>query len=291
MGGLAMWTRAELKQRAKNVLRTTYWKAFLVSIILLFVGGGGGGFGANLNLGSGDWGDLRESFSSVDSGYSEDELYVEEDIIDSFIYNDDFGTSSSIEWSFWGPFIIIMVIIFIVALLFALAFRIFLLSPLEVGSRRYFKQAAEQDANLNNLGYAFGKGRYVDIIKSMFWRGLLNFLWYLLLIIPGIIKSYAYSLVPYILADNPNIGYRRAVQLSNQMTRGHKFRIFVLDLSFIGWFLLGLLALFVGYLFVLPYYNATKAELYLTLRKEALERGMTAPQELRLTDDLPPIYV
>ncbi|QNK56851.1 DUF975 family protein [Paenibacillus sp. PAMC21692] len=288
-----MWTRAELKQRAKNVLRTTYWKAFLVSIILLFVGGGGGGFGGNfsLNLGSNDWGDLRESFSTVDSGYSEDDLFDEEDIIDSFVYNDDYGTSSSIEWSFWGPFIIIMVIVFIIVLLFALAFRIFLLSPLEVGSRRYFKQAAEQDANLNNLGYAFGKGRYVDIIKSMFWRGLLNFLWYLLLIIPGIIKSYAYSLVPYILADNPNIGYRRAVQLSNQMTRGHKFRIFVLDLSFIGWFLLGLLALFVGYLFVLPYYNATKAELYLTLRKEALERGMTAPQELRLTDDLPPIYV
>ncbi|OUS69564.1 hypothetical protein B1748_30830 [Paenibacillus sp. MY03] len=286
-----MWTRTELKQRAKDVLRTTYWKAFLVSIILLFVGGGGGGFGANLNLGSGDWGDLRESFSSVDSGYSEDDLFVEEDIIDSFVYNDDFGTSSGIEWGFWGPFIIIMIIVFIVVLLFALAFRIFLLSPLEVGSRRYFKQAAEQDANLNNLGYAFGKGRYVDIIKSMFWRGLLNFLWYLLLIIPGIIKSYAYSLVPYILADNPNIGYRRAVQLSNQMTRGHKFRIFVLDLSFIGWFLLGLLALFVGYLFVLPYYNATKAELYLTLRKEALERGMTAPQELRLTDDFPPIYV
>ncbi|WP_214626036.1 DUF975 family protein [Paenibacillus agaridevorans] len=288
-----MWTRAELKQRAKDILRTTYWKAFLVSIILLFVGGGGGGFGGNfsLNLGSNDWGDLRESFSTVDSGYSEDDLFDEEDIIDSFVYNDDYGTSSSIDWSFWGPFIIIMIIVFIVVLLFALAFRIFLLSPLEVGSRRYFKQAAEQDANLNNLGYAFGKGRYVDIIKTMFWRGLLNFLWYLLLIIPGIIKSYAYSLVPYILADNPNIGYRRAVQLSNQMTRGHKFRIFVLDLSFIGWFLLGLLALFVGYLFVLPYYNATKAELYLTLRKEALERGMTAPQELRLTDDLPPIYV
>lgn len=116
----------------------------------------------------------------------------------------------------------------------------------------------------------------------MFWRGFLNFLWYLLLIIPGIVKSYAYRMVPYILGDNPHIGTERAVALSEQMTQGHKFNIFVLDLSFIGWYLLGALLFGVGTLFVLPYDNATNAELYLTLRENAIQQGLTSYEELNL---------
>ncbi|URN96536.1 MAG: DUF975 family protein [Candidatus Pristimantibacillus lignocellulolyticus] len=239
-----MWDRKELKQRAKDVLRTSYWQAFLVSIILAFVGGGSSSPSFN-------FGTSRSSYTDVD-------------------------------WGMLAPFLVLFIFIFIVIFLFALAFRIFLGFPLEVGSMRYFKQAAEHEVNLNHLGYGFNKNRYLDIVKAMTWRGLLNFLWTLLLIIPGIIKSYAYSQVPFILADNPNIGYRRAVDLSNKMTRGHKFRIFVLDLSFLGWILLGLLALFVGVLFVLPYINATKAELYLSLRQLALQDGLTSEEELGL---------
>ncbi|MDQ0062538.1 DUF975 family protein [Paenibacillus harenae] len=244
-----MWDRSELKRKAKEVLRTSYWKAFLVSIILVFVGGGGSPPSFNLNFGS--------SGSSGPSGMD-------------------------VDWEALAPFLAIAIIVFIVVFVFALAFRIFLCFPLEVGSMRYFKQSAEHEVNLNHLGFAFNKQRYWDIVKSMLWRGFLNFLWFLLLIIPGIVKSYAYSMVPFILADNPNIGYRRAVDLSKQMTRGHKFRIFVLDLSFLGWILLGLLVFFIGVLFVMPYINATKAELYLRLREQALKDGLTTVEELRL---------
>ena len=94
--------------------------------------------------------------------------------------------------------------------------------------------------------------------------------------------AYAYRMVPYILADNPNIGYRRAVQLSTQMTQGHKFHIFVLDLSFLGWIILGILAFFVGVLFVLPYINAANAELYLVLRSTAIKSGICSEEELNL---------
>lgn len=244
-----MWERKELKRRAKDVLRTSYWKAFLVSIILVFVTGGGSP--PSFNFGSSDSSDVTGSFSDVD-------------------------------WEILAPFLIIGIIIFIIVFVFALAFRIFLCFPLEVGSMRYFKQSAEGEVNLNHLGFAFNKHRYWDVVKSMLWRAFLNFLWFLLLIIPGIVKSYAYGLVPFILADNPNIGYRRAVDLSNRMTRGHKFRIFVLDLSFLGWVILGILALFVGVLFVMPYIYATKAELYLALRQESLRNGLTTEEELRL---------
>lgn len=247
-----MWDRKELKRKAKEVLRTSYWKAFLVSIILAFVSGGVNPQTFNLNFGS--------SGSSDDSG--------------------SFGMD--FDWGLFAPFLAIAITVFIIVMLFAIAFRIFVSFPLEVGSMRYFKQSAEHEVNLNHLGYAFNKGRYLDIVKSMLWRGFLNFLWYLLLIIPGIIKSYSYSMVPFILADNPNIGYRRSVDLSRQMTRGHKFRIFVLDLSFLGWIFLGILLCFVGVLFVMPYINATKAELYLSLRQQALKEGLTTEEELRM---------
>jgi len=90
-------------------------------------------------------------------------------------------------------------------------------------------------------------------------------------------------MVPYILADNPNIGVMKAITLSNEMTNGHKFDMFVLDLSFIGWYFLGALALGIGVLFVMPYENATNAELYLVLRKEALKNNLCTAEDLLLT--------
>ncbi|RIX60346.1 DUF975 family protein [Paenibacillus nanensis] len=251
-----MWERKELKQRAKDVLRVTYWKAFLVSLIFAFVGGGGGG-SPSFNFNSG---------SSGSSG-------------------------GNLDWTEFAPFLIAFGVIFLFVLLFALAFRIFLGFPLEVGSIQFFTQASNRhEGNLNHLGFAFNRNRYWAIVKAMLWKGFLNFLWYLLLIIPGIVKSYAYFMVPYILTDNPNIGTKRAVDLSNQMTRGHKFRMFVLDLSFIGWVLLGVLACGIGVLFVLPYINATKAELYLELRHQAIVNGLTTEEELRLTPPPPGYY-
>mgnify|MGYP006297391159 FL=1 len=66
------------------------------------------------------------------------------------------------------------------------------------------------------------------------------------------------------------------------MTMGEKLDIFVLDLSFLGWYLLGALALGIGVLFVQPYYDATNAELYFKLREKAIERGITTAEELRI---------
>lgn len=63
---------------------------------------------------------------------------------------------------------------------------------------------------------------------------------------------------------------------------GHKFNMWVLDLSFIGWYLLGMLALLIGTLFVMPYVNATKAELYLVLRQNALDNRLCSYEELNI---------
>lgn len=236
-----MWTRAELKQRAKSVLRYNYWKAFLISLVIsLSSGGGGGGRGSS-------------------SRYATD-----------FPRTTDTGT------------ITVVIIMSLLFLLFFLALRILIGYPLEVGGQRYFVRSAEYKDNKKCFSFAFEGQNYNGIIPTMLLRGVFTLLWLLLLIIPGIIKSYAYSMVPYILGDNPNIGAKRAIELSNEMTYGHKFDMFVLDLSFIGWYLLGVLALGIGVLFVMPYYYATHAELYLVLRQKALYHNMCAYEELLL---------
>jgi len=240
-----MWTRSELKTRAKEVLKKSYWKAFLVSLLMAFFSGEGGGSG-KFNLGRSD---LRR-----------------------------FGDSSELG----GEFISIFAIIAVIIALAAIAFRVFLGYHLEVGGRRYFVRAAQDDENMDNIGYAFKNGRYMNIIKAMLYKGVLVFLWTLLLIIPGIVKSYAYKMVPYILTDNPHIGHKRAVELSNEMTRGQKLDMFILDLSFLGWYILGVLALVIGTFFVLPYDNSTKAQLYLVLRQEALDKGICSNEELMI---------
>jgi hypothetical protein len=278
-----MWTRKELKARAKDVLRVTYWKAFLVSLIIGFVGGNGGGGGGSLpsNFSSvfdqETWDFGGNSSGSLPSNFS--------NVFNWETWN--FGANSSvgevIDSEFFPFIIIIILIVFVVIMAFVLAFRIFLCYSLEVGGRRYFIRAAQNDNNLNDIEYGFRKTKYIAIVKAMLWKDFLNFLWFLLLIIPGIVKSYAYRMVPYILADNANIGYKRALEISNRMTAGHKFRMWVLDLSFIGWYLLGCLALFVGILFVMPYENATKAELYLVLRQNALDNGDCSYEEFGLT--------
>lgn len=245
-----MWYRAELKTRAKTVLKSSYWKAFLVSLIIAVVGGNSSGSpNFNWNFGGGKSHNLSNSIGNINGSML--------------------------------PIIVGGIIIAaIIVCMLVFAFRVFLGYPLEVGGRRYFVRAAQNEVNMNHIGFAFEKGKYIDIIKAMLWRALFNFLWFLLFFIPGIVKAYAYSMVPYILADNPNIGYKRALQLSKQMTSGQKFKLFVLDLSFLGWLILGALALLVGVLFVMPYVNATKAELYIVLRQNALENSLCSYNEL-----------
>src|SRR6056297_330815 len=175
-----------------------------------------------------------------------------------------------------------MAVLVILVVILAIAIRVFVGFAIEVGGRKFFLQLPEGNNDLGYVGYGFQRNRYYDIVVTMLLRGVYLILWTLLLIIPGINKKYAYRMVPYILADNPNIGHSRAIDLSKQMTMGEKFDIFVLDLSFLGWILLGALALGIGVLFVQPYYDATNAELYFKLREKAVAGGITTPEELTL---------
>jgi hypothetical protein len=226
-----MWQFADLKLKAREVLKSNYWQAFLVALIVAVV------------TSFGDFSDRKH----------------------------DGETLSAMMTAFAG-----------IGALIALAVRIFLGIPLEVGGNRYFIRSALGNKDFNELGFAFQRGRYAGALKGVLWMWVRIILWVLCLIVPGIIKSIAYMMVPYILADNPNIGAKRALALSEQMTLGHKWRIFVFGLSFIGWILLGILALFVGVFFLLPYIQASFAELYILLRGQAIEKGLCKKEELGL---------
>lgn len=241
-----MFTRQEYKKRAWNTLTTSYWIAFLMTLIYGVVSGGIN-FTYNFN-----------DHSRADSG--------------------DFNFDA-INLMF---FLSIFLIIFSIAFAIGMVFSFFVVNPLTVSKSRFFLNNCTSKGELETIFFSFKKGKYMNIVATMAWRTLIIFLWTLLFIIPGIIKGYSYCLVPYILAENPNINYKEALRISKDMTDGYKFDIFVLQLSFLGWYLLGLLCCCIGVLFVTPYYEQTFAEMYLDLRNNAINRGLVSPFELNL---------
>ena len=102
--------------------------------------------------------------------------------------------------------------------------------------------------------------------KVTFLVGLYTFLWSLLFIIPGIVKSFSYSMSMYILAENKGKGALKCINESKAMTEGHKMELFVLGLSFLGWFLLCCLTFGIALIWVIPYMSATYANAYESLK-------------------------
>lgn len=102
--------------------------------------------------------------------------------------------------------------------------------------------------------------------KVNFLVGLFTYLWSLLLIIPGIVKAYSYSMALFILAENKGKSALECINESKELTNGHKMDLFVLSLSFIGWFLLVSITFGIAYIWVGPYMQATFANAYATLK-------------------------
>ena len=170
-----------------------------------------------------------------------------------------------------------MVIVFIIAMVVSVisfVMDVFLFKPIEFGCKRFFRKNLDEPAKLSNIVFAFSS-HYKNIIKTAFFYNLFIFLWSLLFVIPGIIKSYSYRLVPYIMGENPDMNWRQALDESARLMRGNKWRAFVYDLSFLGWGILSALTLgILGAFYVNPYKNSSDAALY-----EAIRYGGQAPVE------------
>ncbi len=125
-----------------------------------------------------------------------------------------------------------------------------------------------------------GFNNWARATLGILWQFLWIFLWTLLFIIPGIVKSIAYSQMFYILAEYKEISVSKAMKISIEITKGHKWDLFVLSLSFIGWALLTPFTLGILYFWLVPYMNMTYVNAYHALMKEALESGRIKPEDL-----------
>ena len=136
------------------------------------------------------------------------------------------------------------------------------------------------------VGDAFcGFDDFWSAFKVNFFVSLFTFLWSLIFVIPGIVKSFSYSMSLYILAENKGKPALECIKESQEMTKGHKMELFVLGLSFLGWILLGGITFGIAYIWVLPYISATYANAYNSLKPVVAEPVMEAVEAIEAKED------
>ena len=308
-----MWKRKELKNNARKVIKKNYWTAIVICfLIALFTGE----FGTSI-MGIFPTDDSMDPYYIIshpdtvfESNQPEREneilkrqeevvedlktrkenlndtelkiVNVIESYLDSMTKSQKFifKISDSIK-SFILDKDVLGIGLAVMSIL-SLAFSIFIANPLIVALRRYFiKARKKQSTKINVVLDIFKKESWIRVAITMFLKDVFTILWFLT-IIGGFIKMYEYAMIPYILGDNPKMKWKEAFKLSKQMMKGNKWKLFVLDLSFLGWeilslFTFGLLNIF----YVNPYKVATNVELYEVLKKEAIENKFEYYEELK----------
>ena len=221
----------ELRKKAWESLKGKYWMAFAVIIVTGLIASVGNAF---LSFGQ----KLGEVLGLMDPAELDSTMVI-------------------------GALVLYCVVI-ISAIIGAL-FNIFVTNAITVGVSNYFIKNTDSKPSFKDAFSGF-KVKYGRNIGTLLLAGIKTVLWTLLFIIPGIIKTYEYAIIPYILADDPEISSKDAFKKAKQMMTGNKWRLFKLEFSFIGWFLLCVLTLGMGTLFLLPYINAATAEFYVELK-------------------------
>ena len=287
-----MWTRKELKDKAKATIKLNYWKSVLIALVFALVTSGIGVFSASSSASTGSHSVQRYTLDhmtqtvvtetmtdeeidafleDVDYDLTDPDIPVEE-LIEQVGINDE--QTPDIDPSIWVVAGITFFAVFLVVLAVAIAIDAFLLNPVVVGTRRFGIRNLNTKAEAREVAYAFDSSNYKEIVKTMILRDVFTLLWGLLFIIPGIVKAYEYRMIPYLLADDPTMTKDRAFAESRALMHGNKWKAFVLDLSFLGWNILSLLTLgILGIFYVYPYEFMTDAALY-----ESLRYGTPAPK-------------
>lgn len=247
------WSRSGLKGNARQVLSRTYGKMLIISLLLT-------------------------ALQTLPSQYTVQFKFPYQYLGLSEFFNNlrDLFGHREVDWDIKRLVVGICLFVFLMSLISALvqsAIGIFLTAPLEVSIKRFllFNRSSDQ-ADLKELSYAF-RYSYLNIVKVLFFQFLYTFLWSLLFWVPGIIKGYEYRMIPYLLAENPNLSKDDAFAISKRMMDGEKWETFVLDWSFIGYYILsiftaGLLSIF----YVTPYKVLTDTELYVALKGKGINQ-------------------
>lgn len=240
------WTISALKTNAKAGMKNNYWKAVLVGLLVSIIQIG--------MLGITGFTSIRETTLRIDPRETQG---LRETIS---------GTSQNVIVALT----ILAVTALITAVIIACVLHVLLLNPLEIGCKRFFHRNLIEHADLKEICYTYDRG-YKNGVDVLFYRDIYTILWLMLLVIPGIIKSYEYSMIPYLLSDHPNMTRSEAFARSKAMMKGNKMRAFLLDLSFLLWDVLGILTLgILNIFYITPYRELTKAGLYQALKENPM---------------------
>lgn len=268
------WSRTELKTRAKDALKRNYWKCILVAFILAFVTpSGNSGNSSNITNSINQFMENRDSqrqYTNPDQyfNYSDSSEANPPRLMTASYSPQRTNSGSYASDALQNTVLAVVLIIVSIVMVIALGLSIFLFHPLQVGGCSFFiENAWISSAGPGQLLHAF-KHNYKTTVLTMFMRNLFISLWSLLFVIPGIIKAYEYRMIPYLLADNPELSWQEVFEQSKKMMKGEKWNAFILDVSFLGWGILSALTLnLLGIFYVNPYIHATNAELYLALKR------------------------
>ena len=240
-----MFVRSELKSQAKEIVKRKYFTMVLVCLISMFL-----------------------SASMINVQYNIDNETALIYLFEMFSFSVDYDKA-----------VMMAIPIVVVGILW----QMFVINPATVGITSFFLHAAYDCDKFEDVWSGF-KENYAQNIKTMFVMNVTIFLYTLLLFVPGIMKSYSYVFVPYLLNDYPEKSTTEILKMSEQMANGIRFKIFILGLSFILWYVLAaVLSLFtlgMGRLFVEPYISQTYAQLYLWAKENRLNNHLESKMYL-----------
>ena len=275
-----MWSRKDLKKKARILIKSNYWRSVSVCFLIAMLTAS---YPISRSLFLNYFSDKiqtktalilpvfisAESFSSAFLDFIPDNFIAAAFLhtVQNYLKRPDFIVTSFLT----------------LGVIFSLLYKFFVSNLLIVGEKRFFVESYNyEDTNISKIFFLYKLRYLANPSWVMFCYTLFQKLWDLT-IIGGIIKHYEYSMIPYILAENPKISQKNAFFLSKQLTKGNKWRLFLLDCSFLGWELLSLFTLgILDILYVRPYKMNCKASLYLFLRRNyVLSR---APKYEQLND-------
>jgi uncharacterized membrane protein len=253
------YTLSSIRQRARNSLKGgNWWVAIAAYILISFFGVGQAG---SINF---DF-DISELDAAVTPEFIEDII----------VWWESFAFSN----------LIVIAIAFIgtIASMVSIA-RFIAGGVVEIGYSKFnLNMISGKRPNIKDIFSYFGKSFLAGFVMNLL-RGVFVFLWSLLFIIPGIVASLSYAMAPYILSDNPDMTGPEALKLSKKLMKGHKAELFGLYLSFIGYAVLSVITCGIGFIWLNPYIQASKAAFYeIVIREENNDDGTNYTEE--------PVYI
>ena len=261
---------ADFRAKARQALHGNWGKAVGVGLVASLLGAATTTVGNSGGSSSGTGIETMGTTSGAELGLAEQESYMETLGLDFFNMDSITDLNGIIPTEFQVGFMILMSVLSFIAIVFLIV-HFTIGGAITLGYVKYNLNLVDHKpaafADLFSEFKRFGAGFMMQILRSAY-----IFLWSLLFVIPGIYAAYGYAMTPYILMENPEMSANDAITKSKELMHGNRWRLFCLEISFIGWSFAALFTLGIGYLVLKPYMEASFAAFYREITAEKYGR-------------------